>query len=324
MRLTPLFNAVKKTTQTWQNREVYRIPPATRAKSEQLQKLQHPEKLKAAILDWSGTTLDAHVLAPAVIFEDVFKKHGVPITNEEARAPMGLRKDLHISAILAMPQVQARWLDIKKRQSTQQDIDALFADFVPMQIAVLKKYSTLLPGTVEAIDELRRLGLKIGCTTGFTKAMVDELLAAAKTQGYVPDSSVAGDQVKNGARPTPHMLYRNMDNVGVHVPGAVLKVDDTVTGVGEGLSAGTWTAGIYGYSNYTGIESLEQLAAMPTAELEERQEHSRAILHQSGAHYLIKSPSQLPTVVHDINRRLQNGETPTSNKVFKKRVCQPS
>lgn len=36
--------------------------------------------LKAAILDWSGTTADAHVIAPAVVFHDVFAKHGVPIS----------------------------------------------------------------------------------------------------------------------------------------------------------------------------------------------------------------------------------------------------
>ena len=52
--------------------------------------------LKAAILDWSGTTADKYVLAPAVVFYDVFNKHKVPITMEEARGPMGLRKDLHI------------------------------------------------------------------------------------------------------------------------------------------------------------------------------------------------------------------------------------
>lgn len=52
--------------------------------------------VKACILDWSGTTVDKYVLAPAVVFVDVFKKHGVPITMKEARQPMGLRKDLHI------------------------------------------------------------------------------------------------------------------------------------------------------------------------------------------------------------------------------------
>lgn len=33
--------------------------------------------LKAAILDWSGTTADKYVLAPAVVFVEVFNKHKV-------------------------------------------------------------------------------------------------------------------------------------------------------------------------------------------------------------------------------------------------------
>ena len=53
-------------------------------------------KVQALILDWSGTTADAYVLAPAVVFVEVFKKHGVEISMTEARGPMGLRKDLHI------------------------------------------------------------------------------------------------------------------------------------------------------------------------------------------------------------------------------------
>ena len=34
-------------------------------------------QVKAAILDWSGTTADKYVLAPAVAFVDVFEKHKV-------------------------------------------------------------------------------------------------------------------------------------------------------------------------------------------------------------------------------------------------------
>ena len=37
--------------------------------------------------------------------------------------------------------------------------------------------------------------MKIGSTTGFMKSMVDILLEDAKKQGYVPDASVAGDEV---------------------------------------------------------------------------------------------------------------------------------
>jgi len=55
--------------------------------------------LQTCILDWSGTTADKYVLAPALAFRQVFEKAGVPITMKEARLPMGLRKDLHIRAI---------------------------------------------------------------------------------------------------------------------------------------------------------------------------------------------------------------------------------
>ena len=33
--------------------------------------------LRACILDWSGTTADKYVIAPAVVFKEVFEKHGV-------------------------------------------------------------------------------------------------------------------------------------------------------------------------------------------------------------------------------------------------------
>ena len=38
--------------------------------------------VNAVILDWSGTTADAYVIAPAVVFVEVFSKHGVEISME--------------------------------------------------------------------------------------------------------------------------------------------------------------------------------------------------------------------------------------------------
>lgn len=60
--------------------------------------------------------LDMHVIAPAVVFYEVFKKHGVEITMKEARLPMGLRKDLHIKKILEIPEVKERWILKKGRK----------------------------------------------------------------------------------------------------------------------------------------------------------------------------------------------------------------
>ncbi|KAK2190754.1 hypothetical protein NP493_71g05019 [Ridgeia piscesae] len=267
--------------------------------------------LKAAILDWSGTTVDKYVIAPAVCFVEVFNKHKVPITMPEARKPMGLRKDLHIKAILEQPAVRDRWHQQYNRDPNQGDVDNMFRDFVPLQLEVLPKYSGLLPGCIEAVDILRnKLHMKIGCTTGFTKPMVDILLYRAKKQGFVPDSSVAGDEVINGARPKPFMVYRNLDLLNVHPIQAVVKVDDTASGIGEALQAGCWGVGVARYSNYMDIDSFEHEQSLSVDEIEARVEKSREILRNSGAHYVIDSIAELPEVAVDINERLAGGELP--------------
>lgn len=272
---------------------------------------QYIGPVKAVILDWSGTTADKYVLAPAVVFVDVFKKHGVPISMLEAREPMGLRKDLHIKALTEMPDIRKRWKEIKGQEPTQNDVDKMFEDFVPMQLACLRTYTDLLPGTTTAVKQLRdNFKVKIGHTTGFLSSMVEVLLEDAKKQGYVPDASVSGDDVINGARPKPHMVYKNMDLLDVSTIQSVVKVDDTVSGVGEALEAGCWGVGVAKYSNYMDINSLEDADKMtPEDELRKIQK-SREILRKSGAHYVIDSIVDLPEVVEEINQRLKHGEKP--------------
>lgn len=268
-------------------------------------------QVKAAILDWSGTTADKYVLAPAVVFVEVFEKHKVPISMKEARLPMGLRKDLHIKAITELPEVRERWQAVYGRLPDQGDVDNMFKDFVPMQLGCLRKYTDLIPGTAETVNTLRsEFGLKIGSTTGFLKNMVDILLEDAKKQGYQPDSSVAGDEVVNGARPKPFMVYRNMDLLDVHTIQSVVKVDDTVSGVGEALNAGCWGVGLARYSNYMDINSLEEEAKLSQDEIDRRTEVSRDLLRNAGAHYVVDSIVDLPEVVADINKRLAQGEKP--------------
>jgi len=94
-------------------------------------------KVRALVLDWSGTTADAYVIAPAVVFVEVFKNQGVEISMLEARGPMGLRKDLHIKMLTETPVIRERWKAIKGSYPTQADVDAMFVDFVPAQLAVL-------------------------------------------------------------------------------------------------------------------------------------------------------------------------------------------
>ena len=267
-------------------------------------------KVKALILDWSGTTADAYVLAPAVVFVDVFRKHGVEISMAEARGPMGLRKDLHIKALTEVPEIAARWEGVHGKRPGQEEVDAMFADFVPMQLACLREYTALLPGVAETTQRLQAEGIKIGSSTGFIRPMVDILEEDAKKQGYVPDASVAGDEVVHGARPKPFMVYRNLDLLDVHPIQSVVKVDDTVSGVGEALEAGCWGVGVARYSNYMDIDSLEHEKSLSEAEMQRRLAFTRETLRNAGAHYILDTLDELPEVIEDVNARLSRGEKP--------------
>lgn len=210
-----------------------------------------------------------------------------------------------------MPAVRQRWKSVHGKYPDQSDVDAMFKDFVPMQIAVLKKYSDLIPGVEESVSKLRNdLGCKIGLTTGFTRSMVDVLLAEAEKQGFKPDCTVAGDEVFNGARPKPFMVYKNLDILDVPNIASVVKVDDTVSGVGEALSAGCWAVGVARHSNYMDINTLEEEDQLEEGELERRLAKSRQLLVQTGAHYVIDTIAELPGVVEHINTRLASGEKP--------------
>ena len=268
-------------------------------------------KIKACILDWSGTTADAYVIAPAVVFVECFQKQGVAISMEEARGPMGLRKDLHIAELTKVPEIRERWKAVHGKYPDQSDVDRMFQDFVPLQLDCLRKYTGLLPGIPEVVRKLQKeYGIKIGSTTGFLRSMVDVLEEDAAKQGYVPDASVAGDEVENGARPKPFMVYKNLDKLNAHPIQSVVKVDDTISGVGEALEAGCWGVGVSRYSNYMNIDTMEQAENMPEEEIQRRLEITRNILVKIGAHYVIDSIVDLPGVVDDINVRLARGERP--------------
>ena len=267
-------------------------------------------KVRGVVLDWSGTLADAYVIAPAVVFVEVFRRQGVEVSFPEARAPMGLRKDLHIEAMTKNLKIRERWKAAKGAYPDAGDVERMFADFVPLQLEVLHNHTDLLPGALAACNELRARGIKLGVSTGFTRPMVDILHAAAQKQGLQLDATVAGDEVVHGARPRPFMVYRNLDLMDISPIQSVVKVDDTASGVGEALEAGCWGVGLSRYSNYMNIDTLEQAAAMDNAEIERRTAHAADILRKSGAHYVIETIATLPQVIDDINKRLARGERP--------------
>jgi len=265
-------------------------------------------KLQAVLLDWAGTTMDFGCVAPAVVFVEVFKRRGVPITIDEARAPMGAHKRVHIQRITQLDSVRQRWIEKRGKAPGEADIDGMFEEFVPLQLKCLSDYSALIPGTLEAISALRERGYKIGSTTGYTTEMMKINLKDAATQGYKPDSTVCASEVPAG-RPYPHMCLQNVINLGVSTVEACVKIDDTRPGVEEGLSAGMWTIGLAVSGNEVGL-SLADWDALPQAEQERRRQAAYTRMYQSGAHYVVDSIADIQPCLDDIEARLARGERP--------------
>src|SRR5262245_66644940 len=92
-------------------------------------------KIQAVLLDWAGTTMDYGCMAPAVVFVEVYKRQGVPITMEEARAPMGAHKRVHIQKISELDSVRRRWQATHGRPQTDDDVHRMFTELVPLQHA---------------------------------------------------------------------------------------------------------------------------------------------------------------------------------------------
>ena len=264
--------------------------------------------LQLIIFDWAGTTIDHGSCAPAGAFIEGFRRHGIDVTQAQARGPMGMGKREHIKTMTEMPSIAAHWQEVHGRPVSEADIDEMYAEFVPVLMEVLPDYCTLIPGVIETVAALRELGCKIGSTTGyFTEAM--ELCAAeAAKQGYVPDSSMAATQVAAG-RPAPWLIFATMARLDVYPVEAVVKVGDTVPDIEAGLNAGAWTVGMAGVGNSVGLNEAE-LNGLPRAERDARLTGARQSLAQAGAHYVIDKPAALIAVVDDINVRLARGEKP--------------
>jgi len=265
-------------------------------------------KLQAVLLDWAGTTMDFGCIAPAVVFVEVFQQRGVPITMDEARAPMGAQKRDHIERIIALDSVRQRWNLTLGRSPNEADVDAMYEAFVPLQLKCLSEYSQLIPGTLPVIAEMRRRGYKIGTTTGYTAEMMKINIADAARQGYEPDFTVSASDVPAG-RPYPYMCLRNVIHLGVETVQACVKIDDTRPGVEEGLNAGMWTIGVAVSGNEVGL-SLAEWKKLPEGEQARRRRIAYERLAQSGAHYVVDSIADVPPCLDDIEARLARGERP--------------
>jgi phosphonoacetaldehyde hydrolase len=264
--------------------------------------------LKAVVLDWAGTTVDFGSRAPVLAVLEAFRRSEVPVTLEQARGPMGMAKRDHLRTMLEMPDVKAAWTKVHGRAPTNEDVDRIYAKFLPLQKEILENHSELITGCLEAVEKCRSMGVAIGTSTGYTRELMDVLVPLARSQGFVPDAIVCASDVSPG-RPAPWMCFENARRLGVYPMEAIVKVDDTTVGIEAGLNAGMWTVGVARSGNLVGL-SEQELSQLERKEQERQVAVADAALFACGAHFTVETIAELPIVLSQINKMLEQGKRP--------------
>jgi phosphonoacetaldehyde hydrolase len=265
-------------------------------------------RIQAVLFDWAGTTVDYGSRAPVTVFMEIFHRLGIEITEAEARGPMGQAKREHIASVLGVPRVNQLWIDKFGSSPSNADVDRLYADFLPLQLSVLRAGSSVLPGIPELVLQLRSRGIKIGSSTGYTRELMAAITPTAREQGYEPDVLVCSDDVPAG-RPLPWLNFRVCEALGVYPPACALVVDDTPLGIQAARNAGMWAIGVTMTGNGLGLPQSEAEALSPI-ELNERLKEIDKQYLQAGAHFTLRSAADMLRALDQINIKLEQGVGP--------------
>lgn len=245
------------------------------------------KEIEAVIFDWAGTTVDYGCFAPVQAFIEAFQHYGLLPTMEEVRKPMGMLKIDHIRTMLKMERLSSLWREAHGRDWNEADIHDIYRIMETKTLEILPNFTAVKPYVCETVEELRRRGVKIGSTTGYTDEMMGLVVPAAKRNGYEPDVWFSPNSVHDMGRPYPYMIFKNMEALKISAVQKVVKVGDTVADIKEGKNAGAVTVGViegssvmgYTYEAYQALSDEEKLAeSRRTAE----------VYQAAGADYVIQ------------------------------------
>jgi len=265
-------------------------------------------EVKLVVFDWAGTMVDYGSQAPILAFVRGFQDMGVEVSMEATRGPMGMEKRAHIKAVTELDEVKQAWKSIHGRAVTEADIDAMFENFSKLLLDSIEAKSKLLPGVVNAVEELRGQAVKIAGSTGYFTEAADIIVESAARGGYSPDFTTCASNVPAG-RPAPWMIFQAMQELDVYPPQAVVNVGDTPVDMETALNGGVWAVGIAATGNQMGLNE-EEVAALAPEEYRTRLHEARDSLFRAGAHFVADTMEELPGVIGMINSCLARNSKP--------------
>lgn len=257
--------------------------------------------IKACIFDLGGTIIDKYSLTPLVSFRKAFLNKGIILDSDLIRKDMGLNKIDHIDQICSKPVVIKDWYKKYNRIINDEDKEDLYNQFLKIQKHETIENMKIIPETYNVIKKLRKRNIKIGSTTGFDKEQIERVKSILKSNGIELDSYVSSTCLDKPGRPFSYMIHENMNRLNISSPKNVIKLDDTKSGIREGINAGCWTIGVSRWSVYMNVNDYSEINNLSTDNLINKIENSKKTLQKSGPNMIINDLRELPKIIDDIN-----------------------
>ena len=198
-------------------------------------------RIKLAVFDMAGTTVDDRVDGlPLVLksYDDALRSHGVKIPMEVLNTQRGRDK----------------WTVIKELGGEK--AEEIYDEFLGILRENTGKVKEVA-GTSTTFQYLRKNDVRVVASTGFPAEIAEAIVEHLGWQrDGVIDGWVCSEQV-GASRPDPAMIIHSMKKYSINTPVSVMKIDDTMKGIEEGLNAGVYTIGVL-----TGTQSIQQLSSV--------------------------------------------------------------
>lgn len=253
--------------------------------------------IKAVIFDWAGTTVDYGCFAPVAAFMEVFKEYGIEPTIEETRKPMGMLKIDHIRTMLNMERIKVEFKRIHNRDFSEYDVVKMHNKFTEKLLKILDNYAEPKPYVIDTVNELRKMGIKIGSTTGYTDKMMKIVTCKAEEVGYKPDCWFSPDSTNGVGRPYPYMIFRNLEALHIDDVRKAIKVGDTISDIKEGKNSGLITVGVLEGSSEMALTEKEYNALSANEKADMKKKITEKYM-EAGADYVIDNMSNLIELIN--------------------------
>lgn len=258
--------------------------------------------IRLCVFNLGGTIVDKFSLSPFYSLKRAFKNEGILVPNALIFKDMGKHKKDHIKEILDDKYIGRCWMNKYGSYPKENDVNDVFTKFCNIQNNEGINKITILPETKSAIHTLQQNHILTGVTTGFNRETMNKIKQKLNKDSIHINHYVSSTCLNKPSRPYPHMINHIMNNLNIKDPQNVIKLDDTVIGIEEGLNAGCISIGVTRWSSVMKMTSYDEINSLTVEEISQRIYEAENILKSAGAHFVITSLDDLYPLIQKINK----------------------